>query len=105
MSTSARAASACPATSVRGTADAFCSLVAGDEARAKDAGMMLADQLLRYMDVLRVPNGLEALGYVKSDIPALVECTLPQKRVLNLAPQHSGKEEITELFNHSMRVY
>jgi len=78
---------------------------AGDEVRAKDAGLMLADQLLRYMDVLRVPNGLEALGYVKTDIPALVEGTLPQKRVLNLAPQHSGKEEITELFNNSMRVY
>ena len=76
-----------------------------DEHIAHDAGAMLADQLLRYMDVMRVPDGLQALGYNKTDIPALVEGTLPQKRVLNLAPSATGSEEISELFAQTMKVY
>lgn len=41
-------------------------------------GLILADVLRRYMFDLKVDNGLDALGFSKEDIPALVEGTLPQ---------------------------
>src|SRR5206468_4449787 len=42
-------------------------------ARAEDAGTILADRLIWYMQRLRTPNGLSAIGYSSADIPALVE--------------------------------
>jgi hydroxyacid-oxoacid transhydrogenase len=77
----------------------------GDEGR--DAGARLAEQLLRYMDRLKVPNGLGALGFSAADVPALVEATLPQRRVLALAPseESAGREALAELFAASLNVY
>ena len=72
-----------------------------------EAGSRLADQLLRYMEALGVPDGLGALGYSAGDVPALVEATLPQRRVLALAPseESSSREALGELFAASMKVY
>src|SRR5205814_727336 len=50
-------------------------------ANPSDAGKILSDRLIGLMQRLAVPNGLRALGYTGSDIPALVEGTLPQHRV------------------------
>jgi hydroxyacid-oxoacid transhydrogenase len=76
-----------------------------DAAAAQDAGARLADQLRRYMQIMRVPDGLQELGYGESDVPSLVAATLPQKRVLDLAPKHSGQEELSSLFKACMKVY
>lgn len=43
-----------------------------------DAGRVLADILREYMAVLMIPDGIQAFGYQREDIPALVEGTLPQ---------------------------
>lgn len=83
------------------------SMLGADTSKAKapDAGAVLADTILRYMHALDVPDGLSALGYVlleraltwlqvsfdwaarcrysSSDIPKLVQGTLPQKRYDN----------------------
>jgi len=45
---------------------------------------------------------LEAIGYSSSDIPALVEGTLPQHRVTKLSPRPAGPEELARLFEDSM---
>src|SRR5206468_2696074 len=58
-----------------------------EHAHPDDAGMILADQLVRLMQDLQMPNGLSALGYSSSDIPALVQGTLPQHRVTKLSPR------------------
>src|SRR5207253_857353 len=50
-------------------------------ARPEDAGKILADRITWFMQRLNAPNGLRALGYSSSDIPALVEGTMPQHRV------------------------
>jgi len=78
-----------------------------DVSRAKptDAGDILADQLIKLMRRLKVPNGLSAVGYTKDDIPALVEGTLPQHRVIKLSPRPVGREEFTQLFEKSMVIW
>ncbi|XP_061456351.1 hydroxyacid-oxoacid transhydrogenase, mitochondrial isoform X2 [Rhineura floridana] len=49
-------------------------------AKTKDAGLILADTLRKFLFDMNVDDGLAALGYSKSDIPALVKGTLPQER-------------------------
>jgi hydroxyacid-oxoacid transhydrogenase len=71
-------------------------------ARPKDAGTILADRLTWYMQRLQTPNGLKAIGYSSSDIPALVEGTLPQHRVTKLSPRPFGPEELATLFEEAM---
>jgi hydroxyacid-oxoacid transhydrogenase len=78
-----------------------------DIARAApgDAGSILADQILRMMQDLRMPNGLRALGYTAADIPALVEGTLPQHRVTKLSPRPAGAEELAGIFEDAMVAF
>jgi hydroxyacid-oxoacid transhydrogenase len=71
-------------------------------ARAADAGEILADRITWFMQRLRTPNGLRAIGYTTSDIPALVEGTLPQHRVTKLSPRPAGPEEFGRLFEDAM---
>jgi hydroxyacid-oxoacid transhydrogenase len=74
-------------------------------ARAEDAGKILADRLVWYMQRLRTPNGLSAIGYTSADIPALVEGTLPQHRVTKLSPRPAGPEELARLFEDAMTAW
>jgi hydroxyacid-oxoacid transhydrogenase len=74
-------------------------------AKPEDAGNILADRLVALMQRLKVPNGLSAVGYTKDDIPALVEGTLPQHRVIKLSPVPVGREELTRLFEQSMVIW
>ncbi len=71
-------------------------------AKAEDAGKILADRLTWFMQRLKMPNGLKAIGYSSSDIPALVEGTLPQHRVTKLSPRPAGPDELSALFEDSM---
>jgi hydroxyacid-oxoacid transhydrogenase len=71
-------------------------------ARLEDAGKILADKIIEMMRDLKVPNGLRALGYQSSDIPALVEGTLPQHRVTKLAPRPASAEDLSQIFEQAM---
>jgi hydroxyacid-oxoacid transhydrogenase len=71
-------------------------------ARAEDAGKILADRITWFMQRLQTPNGLRAIGYSSSDIPALVEGTLPQHRVTKLSPRPAGPDELASLFEEAM---
>jgi hydroxyacid-oxoacid transhydrogenase len=71
-------------------------------ARDEDAGKILADRITWFMQRLNTPNGLSALGYSSSDIPALVEGTLPQHRVTKLSPRPAGPAELAVLFEEAM---
>ena len=70
--------------------------------RKEDAGRVLADRIMWYMQQLKTPNGLRDVGYSSSDIPALVEGTLPQHRVTKLSPRPAGPDELAKLFEDSM---
>jgi hydroxyacid-oxoacid transhydrogenase len=63
---------------------------------------MLADTIVGYMRRLKIPNGLQALGYGAADIPKLVEGTLPQQRVTKLSPRPAGPEELAKLFEEAL---
>src|SRR5205823_4981087 len=71
-------------------------------ARAGDAGTILSDRIVWFMQRLRIPNGLRAIGYSSSDIPALVNGTLPQHRVTKLSPRQADADELAGLFEDAM---
>ena len=72
---------------------------------AADAGKVLADRITWFIERLKLPNGLRALGYNSSEIPALVEGTLPQHRVTKLSPRPAGPEELVRLFEDAMVAF
>ena len=76
-----------------------------DSAKPSDAGAILSEQLVRVIRDLNLPNGLRALGYTSSDIPALVEGTLPQHRVTKLSPRTAGPDDLSRLFEDSMVLW
>ena len=75
------------------------------KARREDAGKILSDALRAFMQKMKIPNGLNALGYAKEDIPGLVKGALPQDRVNKLAPRPQAEEDLTGIYQNSMAVY
>ncbi len=73
--------------------------------KAADAGDLLADAVVGFMQRLNIPNGLSAIGCTRDDIPALVEGTLPQHRVTKLSPRPAGAEELTALFEATIEIW
>jgi hydroxyacid-oxoacid transhydrogenase len=71
-------------------------------AKTADAGRILADRIVWFMQQVETPNGLSAIGYTSADIPTLVEGTLPQHRVTKLSPRPAGPDELARLFEESM---
>jgi len=77
-------------------------------ARRDDAGEVLSEKIKEFLvDLGDQPRGITALGYKRDDIPALVEGTIPQRRVLMLAPNleedvEPQKEELAGLFEEAL---
>jgi hydroxyacid-oxoacid transhydrogenase len=73
-----------------------------------EIGAHLYETLARFLDNLGVPRGLKAIGYTRADIDALVEGTIPQRRVLDLAPGigdiagADGREHLARIIGKSM---
>lgn len=74
------------------------------------AGEVLAEALEEFLFVkLRgVPRGLEVMGVERGDLDGLVQGTVPQRRVLDLAPglsveEEQGREQLRGLFEGCMR--
>lgn len=75
------------------------------DAGENDAGEVLANRILEFMRALEMPNGLAEIGYTESDIPTLVQGTLPQHRVTKLSPIPAGEAELENLFRTSMQLW
>lgn len=58
-------------------------------AKAESAGEILSEALQEFFfhKLGDQPEGIKALGFSSSDIPSLVDGAVPQRRVLNLAPE------------------
>ena len=92
-------ASACPEKHLQ-AAEALGADISGIQ--TQDAGKMLADTIIGYMRRLKIPNGLQVLGYGAGDIPKLVEGTLAQQRVTKLSPRPAGPDELAKLFEEAL---
>ena len=79
-------------------------ILGADTSRAQpaDAGKILSEQIVQLMQRLKLPNGLSAIGYTHSDIPSLVQGTLPQHRVTKLSPRPASEEDLTGLFEEAL---
>ena len=55
-------------------------------AAGEDAGEVLASRLLMLMRATRIPDGLSGVGYGPSDLEALVDRAILQKRLVDNAP-------------------
>ena len=83
--------------------DAAAALGADVSGRSnEDAGAVLADRITWFMQRLKVPNGLRAIGYSPADIPALVEGTLLQQRLTKLSPRPTHADDVARMFEESM---
>ena len=77
--------------------------VAGlDEAERREA---LPGALISLMRDTGIPNGLTAMGYTERDIPALVEGTLKQPRLLAGAPRSVGAADLDWILRDAMQYW
>jgi len=73
-----------------------------------DIGPALYEAIAQFLDALGVPRGLKKVGYTPADIPRLVDGTIPQRRVLDLAPGigdvagEDGREHLTSILEGSL---
>lgn len=93
----------------RHLAAAECFGVDISQVKKESAGEVLSEALARFLsDLGDQPRGLKAMGFKHSDIEGLVEGTIPQARVLMLAPNldESGSEherdQLRGLFEEAM---
>ncbi|KAF2802503.1 Dehydroquinate synthase-like protein [Mytilinidion resinicola] len=93
----------------RHLAAAECFGVDISQVRKESAGEVLSEALANFLVKLGdQPRGLKALGFKKEHISGLVEGTIPQARVLMLAPSLDAtnldveREQLTRLFEDAM---
>jgi hydroxyacid-oxoacid transhydrogenase len=82
-------------------------LLGGDVNGLTEAEMreVLPRTLMSLMRDTGIVNGLSALGYGESDVPALVDGTLKQQRLLVNCPRAVGAEELTNVIQHSFEYW
>jgi alcohol dehydrogenase class IV len=73
-----------------------------DETARREA---LPKALASLMRDIGMPNGLTAVGYGERDIPALIEGTLKQPRLLSGAPRDVGARELDWILRDSLSIW
>lgn len=94
--------SACPDRHLRGAELLGAEITA---CPPEEAGHVLAERLVQFMQVLELPNGLSAVGFTRSDCPALAQGTLPQHRVTKLSPRPASEADLVRLFEESLTLW
>ncbi len=69
----------------------------------RHVGEAVYEAFVRLIEDLRtVPRGLKEVGYKESDIPALVEGSLKQQRLLVGSPLNIGRKDLEKIFRESL---
>ncbi|XP_075166785.1 type III alcohol dehydrogenase [Haematobia irritans] len=82
-------------------------LLGADVSQVKkaDAGKVLSDCIRGIMQKAGIENGLKELGFGVADITELVDGTLPQERLIKMAPIEQSRENLSKILENSMEVY
>jgi alcohol dehydrogenase class IV len=75
------------------------------DAGPEDAGTVLADDLIRIMRAVGMPNGLSAVGYSEADCAGLADGAWPQQRLLQNAPLESDKALLESMFREGISYW
>jgi alcohol dehydrogenase class IV len=70
-----------------------------------DAGTALADDLIRIMRAVDMPNGLSAVGYAEADCTTLADSAWPQQRLLQNAPIETDRAALADMFGGALRYW
>mmetsp|Transcript_9185 Transcript_9185/g.13886 ORF Transcript_9185/g.13886 Transcript_9185/m.13886 type:complete len:482 (-) Transcript_9185:90-1535(-) len=73
--------------------------------KQEEAGELLAQKLIGYMQATHMPNGLNAVGYDLDDLDMLVKAAFPQKRVIDNAPFKVEKDHLYDLYKGAMSYW
>ncbi|HAA93132.1 MAG TPA: alcohol dehydrogenase, partial [Rhodospirillaceae bacterium] len=93
---------ACPDRHLK-AAEAFGADISG--AATEDGGEILAARVVELMRACDMPNGLMGVGYSEEDLPALVEKSFPQRRLMENGPKDFDRSELEDMFRNSMRYW
>jgi alcohol dehydrogenase class IV len=75
------------------------------DAKAEDAGEVLAARVIAMMQAAAMPNGLTALGFDASHLDALATGAEPQYRVIRNAPKDVSRDDLKALFAAALRYW
>jgi alcohol dehydrogenase class IV len=62
----------------------------------------LPEALIALMRDIDIPSGVAAVGFTENDVDALVDGTLKQQRLLNVAPRTPSPEDLAGIFRSSL---
>jgi len=77
-------------------------LLAPGADRPSDLSEFLPIVLADLMRDIDIPNGIAAVGFVEGDIPALVDGTMKQQRLLATCPREVTEDDLAGIFSRSM---
>ncbi len=78
-------------------------LLAPDKEQLDDPAEQLPQVLVDLMRDIGIPNGIGAVGYGESDVPALVPGTMKQQRLLTTCPRPVDEEDIGRILLNSVQ--
>jgi alcohol dehydrogenase class IV len=74
-------------------------------AAARDAGEILAKQLVAMMRATGIPNGIGGVGYGERDLGALSEGAYAQQRLMTNSPREITKDNLGQLFRGALAYW
>ena len=80
-------------------------LLAPGADRPSDLAQFLPSVLVDLMRDVGVPNGVGAVGYGEADVPALVEGTMKQQRLLVTCPKPVTEDDVAGVFARSLQLW
>jgi len=75
------------------------------DALEQNAGDLLADRVIDLMRECDMPNGLMGVGYSEEDLPALVDKSFPQRRLMENGPKDFDRMGLESMFRDAMRYW
>lgn len=77
----------------------------GADVRDAEPGEAVSGRIAEMMKATGMPNGISGVGYGRSDVAALTEGTIVQRRLLDNAPLPVDRELLAELFASSLTCW